>query len=96
MSFEQREQLQRWQSAGCGLNELVQATLRAIYSERSSMSDDRFWFNHFNVFVQKGQTASSHFLRTHAIRPRALGKIQGLLMAKLLIGMLFISTTFKA
>src|SRR6266478_5090594 len=66
------------------LDELVQAKLlRAIYSERQLqevMTD--FWFNHFNVFIQKG---ADRFLTTSyerdAIRPHALGKFKDLLMA---------------
>src|SRR5437016_4834940 len=66
------------------VNELMQAKLlRAIYSERQLdevMTD--FWFNHFNVFVNKG---SDRFLLTSyerdAIRPHALGKFEDLLVA---------------
>src|SRR5579864_7086217 len=66
------------------VNELMQAkVLRAVYSERQLdevMSD--FWFNHFNVFVNKGP---DHYLITayerDVIRPRALGKFKDLLLA---------------
>jgi uncharacterized protein (DUF1800 family) len=65
-------------------DELVQAKLlRAIYSERQLeevMTD--FWFNHFNVFVNKG---ADRILLTNyeqdVIRPRALGKFEDLLVA---------------
>lgn len=82
---EQREQLQAMANPqAVVVNELVQAKLlRAIYSERQLdevMTD--FWFNHFNVFVQKG---ADRFLtpsyERDAIRPHALGKFKDLLMA---------------
>jgi uncharacterized protein (DUF1800 family) len=82
---EQREQLQAMANPqGVISNELVQSKLlRAVYSERQLdevMTD--FWFNHFNVFVQKG---ADRFLTTSyerdAIRPHALGKFKDLLMA---------------
>jgi uncharacterized protein (DUF1800 family) len=65
-------------------DELVQAKLlRAIYSERQLdevMAD--FWFNHFNVFVNKG---ADRVLLTNyeqdAIRPHAMGKFEDLLVA---------------
>jgi uncharacterized protein (DUF1800 family) len=57
--------------------------LRAIYSERQLdevMTD--FWFNHFNVFLDKGP---DHYLITayerDVIRPHALGKFKDLLLA---------------
>jgi uncharacterized protein (DUF1800 family) len=66
------------------VDELMQAKLlRAIYSERQLdevMTD--FWFNHFNVFVNKG---ADRFLLTSyerdVIRPRVLGKFEDLLVA---------------
>jgi len=66
------------------VNELMQAkVLRAIYSERQLdevMAD--FWFNHFNVFINKG---ADRYLMTsyerEAIRPHALGKFEDLLVA---------------
>jgi uncharacterized protein (DUF1800 family) len=66
------------------VNELMQAKLlRAIYSERQLdevMTD--FWFNHFNVFINKG---ADRFLLTSyerdAIRPHVLGKFEDLLVA---------------
>jgi len=66
------------------VNELMQGKLlRAIYSERQLdevMTD--FWFNHFNVFINKG---ADRFLLTSyerdAIRPHVLGKFEDLLVA---------------
>jgi uncharacterized protein (DUF1800 family) len=66
------------------VDELMQAKLlRAIYSERQLdevMTD--FWFNHFNVFINKG---ADRFLVTSyerdAIRPHVLGKFEDLLIA---------------
>src|SRR5437868_1597218 len=64
--------------------ELTQAKLlRAIYSERQLdevMTD--FWFNHFNVFVNKG--ADRYLITSYerdVIRPHALGKFKDLLVA---------------
>ena len=57
--------------------------LRAIYSERQLlevMTD--FWFNHFNVFVNKD--ADQHYTTSFerdVIRPHALGKFRDLLVA---------------
>jgi uncharacterized protein (DUF1800 family) len=85
LSPEQREQLQAMANPQNVIsNELVQSKLlRAVYSERQLdevMTD--FWFNHFNVFVQKG---ADRFLTTSyerdAIRPHALGKFKDLLIA---------------
>ena len=64
MSPEQREQLQAMANPqSVVINELVQGKLiRAIYSERQLdevMTD--FWFNHFNVYVQKN---ADRFLTT--------------------------------
>ncbi|HKX31870.1 MAG TPA: DUF1800 domain-containing protein [Blastocatellia bacterium] len=66
------------------VQELQQAKiLRAVYSRRQLqevMTD--FWFNHFNVYIQKG---ADRILTTayerEAIRPRALGKFEDLLLA---------------
>lgn len=65
-------------------DELVQAKLlRAIYSERQLeevMTD--FWFNHFNVFINKG--ADRVLVTSYeqdVIRPHALGKFEDLLVA---------------
>src|ERR1700687_5307664 len=66
------------------VNELTQAKLlRAVYSERQLdevMTD--FWFNHFNVFINKG--ADRYLLTSYerdAIRPHVLGKFEDLLVA---------------
>ena len=69
---------------GVVADELAQAKLlRAIYSERQLdevMAD--FWFNHFNVFANKG---ADRVLITNyeqeVIRPHALGKFEDLLVA---------------
>jgi uncharacterized protein (DUF1800 family) len=65
--------------------ELAQAKLlRAIYSDRQMeevMTD--FWFNHFNVFINKGQP-ERYMITAYerdVIRPRALGKFKDLLVA---------------
>ncbi len=65
--------------------ELAQAKLlRAIYSDRQLqevMTD--FWFNHFNVFINKGQP-ERYMITAYerdVIRPRALGKFKDLLVA---------------
>jgi uncharacterized protein (DUF1800 family) len=65
--------------------EISQAKLlRAVYSERQLdevMTD--FWFNHFNVFIGKGQPERymiSSYER-EVIRPHALGKFKDLLVA---------------
>jgi uncharacterized protein (DUF1800 family) len=65
-------------------DELIEAKLlRAIYSERQLqevMTD--FWFNHFNVFINKGD--DHIFVPTYeqdVIRPHALGKFEDLLVA---------------
>jgi uncharacterized protein (DUF1800 family) len=57
--------------------------LRAVYSERQLqevMTD--FWFNHFNVYVQKGpdRILTSSYERD-AIRPNVFGKFEDLLKA---------------
>src|SRR6185369_10643116 len=60
-----------------------QKILRAVYSERQLeevMTD--FWFNHFNVFANKG--ATQQYLTEYerdTIRPRVLGKFRDLLGA---------------
>jgi len=70
--------------SGVVSGELSQAKLlRAIYSQRQLeevMTD--FWFNHFNVFVDKG--VDRLLLPTYereVIRPHALGKFEDLLVA---------------
>src|SRR5205814_6422872 len=66
------------------VNELMQAkVLRAVMSERqlAEVLDD-FWFNHFNVFIQKGQVREYITEYEHAvIRPRVLGNFRDLLGA---------------
>ncbi len=66
------------------LQELVaQKLLRAVYSERQLqevLAD--FWFNHFNVFANKGLTRM--YLTAYerdAIRPHVLGRFRDLLGA---------------
>jgi uncharacterized protein (DUF1800 family) len=57
--------------------------LRAIYSNRQLEEQlDDFWFNHFNVFVDKGadRYMVTDYERT-AIRPHVLGKFRELLEA---------------
>ncbi len=69
---------------GVVVGEMAQAKLlRAVYSERQFeevMTD--FWFNHFNVYVDKG---IDHFMVTgyerDVIRPHTLGKFEDLLVA---------------
>jgi uncharacterized protein (DUF1800 family) len=82
---EQREQITALVNPqGVVVGELQQAKiLRAAYSDRQLeevMTD--FWFNHFNVFINKG---ADRFLTTEyenqVIRPRALGKFKDLLVA---------------
>ena len=69
---------------GVVTGELAQAKLlRAIYGERQLeevMAD--FWFNHFNVFVDKGvdRLLVTSYERD-VIRPHALGKFEDLLVA---------------
>jgi uncharacterized protein (DUF1800 family) len=69
---------------GVVTGELMQAKLlRAIYSERQLdevMTD--FWFNHFNVFADKGldKLMVTSYERD-VIRPHALGKFEELLVA---------------
>ncbi len=84
-SAQQREDLMRMvapQQAIVG--ELQQGKLlRAAYSERQLeevMTD--FWFNHFNVFINKG--ADRYLITAYerdVIRPHALGKFKDLLEA---------------
>jgi uncharacterized protein (DUF1800 family) len=70
--------------AGVVTGELAQAKLlRAAYSERQLeevMTD--FWFNHFNVFTDKGvdRLLVTSYERD-VIRPHALGKFEDLLVA---------------
>ncbi len=66
------------------LNELMQAKmLRAVESERQLQEVlIDFWFNHFNVFVGKGQVRQylTEYERD-AIRPHVLGRFRDLLGA---------------
>jgi uncharacterized protein (DUF1800 family) len=77
-------QLAKLQGPGRITAELSMAKLdRAIYSERQldAVMED-FWFNHFNVFENKG--ADRWLLTAYVrdtIRPHALGKFQDLLIA---------------
>ena len=85
MSAQQKETVQALNNPEqVVVNELMQAKLlRAIYSERQLdevMTD--FWFNHFNVFINKG--ADRYLLTSYerdAIRPHVLGKFEDLLVA---------------
>ena len=85
MSPQQKETMQALNNPQqVVVNELTQAKLlRAIYSERQLdevMTD--FWFNHFNVFINKG--ADRYLLTSYerdAIRPHVLGKFEDLLVA---------------
>jgi uncharacterized protein (DUF1800 family) len=85
MSPQQKETMQALNNPQqVVVNELTQAKLlRAIYSERQLdevMTD--FWFNHFNVFINKG--ADRYLLTSYerdTIRPHALGKFEDLLVA---------------
>ncbi len=82
---KQKEVLQAVNNpGGVVVGELQQAKLlRAIYSERQLqevMTD--FWFNHFNVFAEKG--IDRIFITSYerdVIRPHALGKFEDLLVA---------------
>ncbi len=81
----QKEILQAMNNpGGVVTGELAQAkVLRAIYSERQLdevMTD--FWFNHFNVFMDKGvdRLMITSYERD-VIRPHALGKFEDLLVA---------------
>jgi uncharacterized protein (DUF1800 family) len=81
MTPEQAESVRMEREA---LGELLQAKLlRAVYSERQleEVLVD-FWFNHFNVFVGKGQVRLYlHEYEREAIRPHVLGKFRDLLQA---------------
>jgi uncharacterized protein (DUF1800 family) len=85
MSPQQKETVMALNNPGrVVVQELMQAKLlRAIYSERQLdevMTD--FWFNHFNVFINKG--ADRYLVTSYerdVIHPRALGKFEDLLVA---------------
>ena len=85
LSPQQREQLQALRNPEQVVVAELQESkiLRAAYSERQLeevMTD--FWFNHFNIFVNKGD---DRYLTTEyerdVIRPHALGKFKDLLEA---------------
>ena len=85
MSAQQKETLLAMNNpGGVVLDELFQSKLlHAVYSERQLqevMTD--FWFNHFNVFANKGadRVLVTSYERD-VIRPRALGKFEDLLDA---------------
>src|SRR5215471_18021067 len=86
MKPEQRETIQAIVAPQLVVGgEISQAKLlRAIYSERQLdevMTD--FWFNHFNVFIGKGQP-ERYMLTAYerdVIRPHILGKFKDLLVA---------------
>jgi uncharacterized protein (DUF1800 family) len=64
--------------------DLIEAKLyRAVYSNRQLQEVlDDFWYNHFNVFLDKG--VDRYFLadyESEAIRPHVLGKFKDLLLA---------------
>jgi len=79
-----QEQLAKMQGPNRIVAELSMAKLeRAIYSQRQleAVMED-FWFNHFNVFANKGadKWMVTAYVRD-TIRPRAMGKFQDLLVA---------------
>jgi uncharacterized protein (DUF1800 family) len=85
LSPKQKETLIAMNNPGAAVtNELTQAKLlRAIYGQRQLeevMTD--FWFNHFNVFVDKGldRLMLTSYERD-VIRPHAFGKFEDLLVA---------------
>ncbi|MGE0131237.1 MAG: DUF1800 domain-containing protein [Blastocatellales bacterium] len=86
---KRREALQALRQMGYRLpQQVVQESqqakiLRAVYSERQlqeAMTD--FWFNHFNVYIQKGadRILTTSYERD-AIRPNVFGKFEDLLKA---------------
>jgi len=79
-----QQQLAKVQGPGRISAELGMAKLdRAIYSQRQleAVMED-FWFNHFNIFVNKGDDRwlATAYVRD-TIRPHTMGKFQDLLMA---------------
>ena len=79
-----QQQLAKLQGPGRIIAELSMAKVdRAVYSNRQlqAVMED-FWFNHFNVFANKGD---DRWLLTayerDTIRPHAMGKFQDLLLA---------------
>jgi uncharacterized protein (DUF1800 family) len=79
-----QQQLAKLQGPNRIIAELSMAKVdRAIYSERqlAAVMED-FWFNHFNVFANKGD--DKWLLTSYerdTIRPRTMGKFQDLLIA---------------
>lgn len=79
-----QQQLARMQGPNRIIAELSMAKLdRAVYSQRQleAVMED-FWFNHFNVFANKG--ADRWLLTAYVrdtIRPHTMGKFQNLLIA---------------
>ncbi len=79
-----QQQLAKLQGPGRIVAELSMAKLdRAVYSNRqlSAVMED-FWFNHFNVYANKGQ--DKWYLTSYVrdtIRPQAMGKFPDLLIA---------------
>src|ERR1039458_9151951 len=79
-----QEQLAKIQGPGRIIAELSMAKIdRAVYSQRQleAVMED-FWFNHFNVFANKG--ADKWMLTAYVrdtIRPHTMGKFQDLLVA---------------
>ena len=82
--YERRRQIEQNNPGQVPVFDLMEAKLyRAIYSHRQleeQMVD--FWFNHFNVFIQKGpvRLMTAGYERD-AIRPHALGNFRDLLGA---------------
>ena len=78
------QQLAKIQGPNRIVAELTMAKLdRAVYSNRQleAVMED-FWFNHFNVFANKG--ADKWFVTSYVrdtVRPRTMGKFQDLLVA---------------
>jgi uncharacterized protein (DUF1800 family) len=79
-----QQQLAKLQGPNRIIAELSMAKVdRAVYSDRQlqAVMED-FWFNHFNVFANKGD--DKWFLTAYerdTIRPHAMGKFQDLLLA---------------
>src|SRR5579864_5635226 len=79
-----QQQLARMVGPNRIVAELAMAKVdRAVYSQRQleAVMED-FWFNHFNVFANKG--AEKWFVTAYVrdtIRPRTMGKFQDLLVA---------------
>ena len=79
-----QQQLARMQGPGRIIAELSMAKLdRAVYSDRQldAVMED-FWFNHFNVFANKGvdKWLVTSYVRD-TIRPHTMGRFQDLLVA---------------